>query len=236
MKYFLHDTSASDDEKVSELFMYFGYEGIGLFYCVLERIAKQEKPIKTVVLKRQLSVGKKLEKCWSFMEEIGLISSNNEETFNKQLLKYSEKYKIKKESNTKRVSEWREKQQVTETVTHYESVRNTSKVKESKVKVNKDNSTELFEPVDVEVILTDFQKAIQRFVNMRKKVKKPMTDDAIALVKKKSFEMSKGDEDVAVKILDQSTQNSWTDIYPLKKSDPIKLITMDDYMNNLDEM
>ena len=57
--------------------MEFGYEGLGLFYTLLEKIAKQEKPIKTEVLKKQLNVGKKLEKVWNFMEEIGLISSNN---------------------------------------------------------------------------------------------------------------------------------------------------------------
>lgn len=145
MKYFLHDTNALDDEKVTELFMNFGYEGVGLFYCILEKIAKQEKPIKTIVLKKQLSVGKKLEKCWSFMESLGLIHSSNDETFNKQLLNFSEKYKIKKEINAKRISDWREKQIVTENVTRNESVRNATKVKESKVKVdNRNVSNSLF--------------------------------------------------------------------------------------------
>ena len=76
--------------------MKFGYEGLGLFYTLLEKIAKQEKPVKTSVLKSQLKVGKRLEKCWNFMEEIDIISSNNGETFNKQLLNFSEKYQIKK--------------------------------------------------------------------------------------------------------------------------------------------
>jgi len=97
MKYFLHDTSASDDEKITELFIEHGYEGIGLFYSILEKIGKQEKPIKTSILKAQLKVGKKLEKCWSFMESLGLISSNNGETFNERLLSYNEMYQQKKE-------------------------------------------------------------------------------------------------------------------------------------------
>lgn len=116
--------------------MEFGYEGLGLFYTLLEKLAAQEKPIKTSVLKSQLKVGKKLEKCWKFMEDIELIHSNNGETFNKQLLNFSEKYQIKKEKNSKRVLEWREKQQVTENVTHYESVCNAPKVKESKVNIS----------------------------------------------------------------------------------------------------
>lgn len=139
MKYYLHDSNAFNDEKVSELFLEFGYEGLGLFYTLLEKLAAQEKPVKTTVLKAQLKVGKKLEKCWNFMESIELISSNNGETFNKQLLNFSEKYKIKKEKNAKRISEWRDKQKVTENVTHSENVRNASKVKESKVKESKVN-------------------------------------------------------------------------------------------------
>ena len=73
------------------------------------------------------------------MEEIQLISSNNGDTFNKQLLNFSEKYNIKKEKNTKRISEWRKNQELKENVTCYESVSNTSKVKESKVKESKKN-------------------------------------------------------------------------------------------------
>ena len=135
MKYFLHDTSSFEDEKISELFINYGYEGLGLFYTIIEKIARQEKPIKTSVLKHQCKIGKRLEKCWEFLEEIDLISSNNGETFNKQLLNFSEKYQIKKEKNAKRISQWREKQAVTENVTHSENVRNTPKVNRSKVKI-----------------------------------------------------------------------------------------------------
>ena len=139
MKYFLHDTNSFDDEKITELFTNFGYEGLGLFYTLLEKIAKQEKPVKTQVLKTQLKVGKRLEKCWNFMEEIGIISSNNGETFNKQLLNFSEMYQIKKEKTRKKVSEWRERQDNKESVTDYVPVSNHRKVKESKVKESKEN-------------------------------------------------------------------------------------------------
>jgi len=135
MKYFLHDTASFEDEKISELFINFGYEGLGLFYTLIEKMARQEKPIKTNVLKHQCKVGKRLEKCWDFMEEIDLISSNNGETFNKQLLNFSEKYQIKKEKNAKRISQWREKQVLTENVTHSERACNTPKVKKSKVNI-----------------------------------------------------------------------------------------------------
>jgi hypothetical protein len=145
MKYYLHDSSSFNDEKITELYLEFGYEGLGLFYTILEKLALQEKPIKTKVLKHQLNVGKKLEKCWSFMEEIDLISSNNGETFNKQLLNFSQKYQVSKEKNAKRIAEWRENQQLSENVTRYEHVSNTPKVNKSKVNEIKVNSIEDFE-------------------------------------------------------------------------------------------
>ncbi len=143
MKYFLHDTASFEDEKISELFINFGYEGLGLFYTLIEKMARQEKPIKTSVLKHQCKVGKRLEKCWSFLEEIDLISSNNGETFNKQLLNFSEKYQIKKEKNAKRISQWRDKQALAENVTHSEQPCNTPKVKKSKVNVYMPNVEEV---------------------------------------------------------------------------------------------
>ena len=144
MKYYLHDTSSFDDEKITELYLKFGYEGLGLFYTMLEKIARQEKPIKTEVLKAQLNIGKHLDKCWNFMEEIGLISSTNGDTFNERLLNFSESYEIKKENTKKRVAEWREKQRDIENVTCYSGVSNAPKVKLSKVNKEKEEEKEIF--------------------------------------------------------------------------------------------
>lgn len=148
MKYFLHDSNSFNDEKITELFCEFGYEGLGLFYTILEKFAAQEKPIKTSVLKSQLKVGKKLERCWNFMESIGIIHSNNGESFNKQLLKFSEKYQIKKQENAERVKQWRENQLLKENVTLSEHVRNTPKVniiKDNKSKVKESKDETVFE-------------------------------------------------------------------------------------------
>lgn len=173
MKYFLHDSNSFNDEKITELYLEFGYEGLGLFYTILERLALQEKPIKTNILKHQLNVGKKLDKCWSFMEQIDLISSNNGETFNKQLLNFSEKYQIKKEKNAKRILEWRENQQVSENVTRSEHVRNTPKVKESKV--NELNHLEEFE-----IFWNEYNKKVDRAKT--EKVWSKLTDQEVQKV------------------------------------------------------
>jgi hypothetical protein len=141
MKYFLHSSDSFDDDKIISLYINFGYEGLGLFYTMLEKFAKAEKPINTIALKHSLNVGKRLNKCWNFMESLGIICSSNGETFNKQLLNFSESYTIKKEKNRERIRQWRESHEDTKNVTHYERVSNTPKVKLSKVNKSKVNKS-----------------------------------------------------------------------------------------------
>lgn len=65
--------------------------------------------------------------------------------------------------------------------------------------------------------------AFDDFVQMRKQMKKPMTERAIALMINKLEKLSKVpfsdamDNDLAIKILEQSIVKSWSDIYPLKE-------------------
>ena len=138
MKYYMHDSNSFNDEKITELYIKFGYEGLGLFYTILEKFAAQEKPIRIIILKKQLNVGKKLEKCFEFMQNIGLIQSSNDECFNINVLDKCKKYLINKESTKKRVADFRDKQAVKENVTCYTDECNADKLNISKVnKVNK---------------------------------------------------------------------------------------------------
>ena len=62
------------------------------------------------------------------------------------------------------------------------------------------------------------------FMEMRKKIKKPMTDRAITLAMNKLKELSTlpfsdtMDNDLAIQILEQSTMNCWQSLYPINKS------------------
>lgn len=228
MKYFLHDTSSFQDEKITELFINYGYEGLGLFYTILEKIALQEKPIKTSVLKAQLKIGKRLEKCWCFMEEIDLIQSNNNETFNVRLLSYSEKYQIKKEKNAKRVSEWRKNQEDTKNVTCYESVCNTPKVKESKVNISK-----VKENKENNIIDFPFDEKYKESLLVWFDYKKQIKDSYKTTIGKEKcyknlVELSKNNPDIAKKIVDQSIANNWKGLFELKE----KSKQIPNYANN----
>lgn len=59
-------------------------------------------------------------------------------------------------------------------------------------------------------------KAFSDYVAMRKQIKKPMSDKAVELAIKKLNELSGGDNDMAVKIIEQSIMNSWQGLFPLK--------------------
>lgn len=137
MKYYLHDSNAFNDEKVTLLYMKFGYEGVGLFYVILEKLSQQEKPVTETVLKSQLNIRKKLEKVLSFMYKIDILSVKNGEVFSETLLNFSENYKIKKEKTRIKVAEWRERQKDKKNVTSYVPVSNHPKVKLSKEKESK---------------------------------------------------------------------------------------------------
>ena len=60
-------------------------------------------------------------------------------------------------------------------------------------------------------------RAFADYVAMRKQLKKPMTDRAVDLAIKKINELSGGDNDLAIKIINQSIMNSWQGLFPLKE-------------------
>ena len=65
-------------------------------------------------------------------------------------------------------------------------------------------------------------KAFEDFLIHRKQIKKPMSDRAITLAINKLEELSEGDNDKAIEIINQSILNGWQGIFELKeKTTPI---------------
>ena len=59
--------------------------------------------------------------------------------------------------------------------------------------------------------------AFKEFVTMRNKIKKPLaTKQALTRMMNKIEKLSRGDNDLAIKILNQSTDHCWQDVYELK--------------------
>lgn len=67
-------------------------------------------------------------------------------------------------------------------------------------------------------------QAFVDFMDMREKIKKPMTDNAIIRMINKVEKLSNGDNDLAIKILNQSTDHCWQDVYELKADSGVKRV------------
>lgn len=68
------------------------------------------------------------------------------------------------------------------------------------------------------IVKTPLSIAFDEFLKMRRQIKKPATQRAEELLKNKLKGLSKGNEDTAIDILNQSTLNCWQDLYELKNT------------------
>ncbi len=62
----------------------------------------------------------------------------------------------------------------------------------------------------------DLQRALDAFVSHRKSMKKPLSADALELIRKRLDELAATDAE-KVAILNQSIRSGWKDVFPLKK-------------------
>ena len=67
----------------------------------------------------------------------------------------------------------------------------------------------------------EFEEAWAGFVEMRKKIRKPLTDRAKDLLFKKLEKLAPGDEVKQAAILDQSIERCWQGVFELKQEKPI---------------
>lgn len=97
-----------------------------------------------------------------------------------------------------------------------------SKVKEKETKVNKkNNKKETFDVIKTITNDPDFspekKEALTVFVEMRKGIKKPLTEYAYKLLINKLASLAMN-ENEQIEILNQSVMNSWQSLYPLKNN------------------
>ena len=58
--------------------------------------------------------------------------------------------------------------------------------------------------------------ALNDFAEMRKKMRKPLTDRALALTLSELEKLAPGDDEKKIAILNQSIQRGWQGVFPLK--------------------
>ena len=92
------------------------------------------------------------------------------------------------------------------------NVKNEKKEKKEVTNVTKKKDPVVYYPNDE---LLD--NAFREYVTMRNKIKKPLaTKQALTRMMNKIEKLSGGDNDLAIKILNQSTDHCWQDVYELK--------------------
>lgn len=70
-------------------------------------------------------------------------------------------------------------------------------------------------------------QAFTDYVKMRKELKKPMTERAVQLAMSNLEKLSGGDNDTAIKILEQSIERSWAGLFALKGNNEKKQAAID---------
>ena len=101
------------------------------------------------------------------------------------------------------------------------------------VSVDKDNTKAAENPLDV--LPEDVRSAFNDFATMRKtKLKKPMTENAVKRMLTKLNSLST-DEATQIAILNQSEDNCWLDIYPLKTDKPNQQKSSNPFLDMVEE-
>ena len=94
--------------------------------------------------------------------------------------------------------------------------------KNRKEKEENKNGNEIYKDLP-----SDLVDSLMNFEEMRKKIKKPLTDKAREQIIKKLFEYSSGNVDHMIAILNQSIVNCWAFVYPLKQIQEKNLSPLD---------
>ncbi len=98
----------------------------------------------------------------------------------------------------------------------------TTPIEKRNKEIKKKNNNNASVPVKQYFIDGELNRAFADYVEMRNQIKKPMTDRAIDLAIKKLHELAAVpfsgtmDNELAVRILNQSVMNSWQGLFPLK--------------------
>jgi hypothetical protein len=129
-----------------------------------------------------------------------------------QLDSYDTNIPITNEQQTNNIPITNEQQTNNIPITTSEECKEYKNVKNVK---NDKNVKKIYEGVPPELL-----EPLRDFKDMRKKIKAPLTDRALAMLLKKLNELSDGDMQKSIEILNQSTMNSWKGVYELKEDKP----------------
>ena len=155
----------------------------------------------------------------------------------------ADKYEINRARDRKRLQEWRKKQQEKTKLPQINATSQNETFHETFQKRN-ETQTEIEEEIEIEKekeiykekavavktplsLIREFSgdnkellESLRAWLEMRKKMKRPLTGRATQQALKKLNELSGGNQDTMVQIVDQTSLKGWLTFYPLKENKP----------------
>lgn len=168
----------------------------------------------------------------------------------------ADKYEINRARDRKRLQEWRKKQQDKKRIPQINATSQNETFHETFQKRN-ETATEIEEEIEKEIekeiykekavavktplsLIREFSgdnkellESLRAWLDMRKKMHRPLTGRATQQALKKLNELSGGNQDVMVQIVDQTSLKGWLTFYPLKENKPGTLGSVLEHMDEI---
>lgn len=229
--YFPHDYNARNDRKLVRVLMELGLSGIGAYWCVVEMLYEEggylncsDIPMIAKELRMQVRTLENL------IENFGLFEQTEEHFYSSSVLfRLSKRIARSDAARNSALSRWNSGANAMRTQCEGNAIKD--KIVKDKIVKDIITPTPLPDWLDKEIW--------EAFLEMRKKIKKPLTPYAEQLAIKK-LEKFRADGEDAQEILDRAIIGSWQGIYSLKdkrnggqngahRENPIKLIPRSNY-------
>lgn len=111
---------------------------------------------------------------------------------------------------------------------------NTEVLNTKKLNTKESNTNKKYSALD-SVADDKLRKALEEFISNRKEMRRPVTDKALELTIKKLYKLADNNDD-RIAIIEQSIENGWMGVFPLKEDKKKKPDKMDKYRKIMGEL
>ena len=206
--WFHHDSNAKDDPKCSMLIEQLGLEGYGIYWVLVETLREQTEykyPLSMIpIIARKYNTT--AEKVRVVVGNYGLFTLTGDEFFlSESLCRRMESWDLKRlsASNAGKVSA-QKRLLLKASPTVVERTLNDGSTNKRREEKKRD------------INMSPLEQSFEDFKEMRKKIKKPMTDRAETTIRKKLDQLASTDDE-KIAILEQSIVSCWLSVFPLRQ-------------------
>jgi len=224
--YFSHDYNARNDPKLQKVLMRLGHVGKSVFWDLIEMLYEQEGYLKLGECDNYAFALRTDATCIaSLINDFDLFQKDSEKFWSDSVLRRLEQRNIKSEkARNSALNRWSNANALKKDATAVVNESEGNAIKESKVNEIY-NKYSFFD--------SDFKVVWKSYLKMRVAIRKTATENAEKLVLNKLQDMTKGNKELAIKIVEQSIENSWQGVFPLRTDNhnPKKQNQVIDYAN-----